>query len=134
MAGSVTHQSSADEPFGDRVERLGGHGRIRRDGVAVGESDYDLVVTPPHLRGAGVTYEAGLPSDHTKTVPEISGRLIGPLFHAQAFAEGTHTLVLEDGREFDFHVLQPDTNEIVGVSWFRFPGESGAFPANRGGP
>jgi hypothetical protein len=23
----------------------------------VGESDYDLVVAPPHLRGAGVTYQ-----------------------------------------------------------------------------
>ena len=114
-------QESAPDaaPFGDEVERLMGHGTIRRDGDVVGESDYDLVVTPPQLRGAGVTFEAGLPSSEPKSAPEISGRLIGPFFHAQPFAEGTHTLVLEDGREFDFHVMQPDTNEIIGVSWFR---------------
>jgi hypothetical protein len=106
-------------PYGDEVERLLGHGTIRHDGQVVGETDYDLVVTPPQLRGAGVTFEAGLPSSEPKTSPEISGRLIGPFFHAQPFAESTHTLVLDDGREFDFHVVQPDTNEIIGVSWFR---------------
>jgi len=33
--------------------------------------------------------------------------------------------VLEDGREFDFRVLQPETNEIVGVSWFRSSSDAG---------
>jgi hypothetical protein len=111
--------ASSDSPFGDEVERLEGHGLIRRDSTVVGEADYDLFVTPPQLRGHGITYEAGLPGVEPENVPDISGRLLGPFFQAQPFAEHIHTLMLEDGREFDFRVLQPDTNEIVGVSWFR---------------
>jgi hypothetical protein len=43
---------------------------------------------------------------------------MGPLFQAEQL-HGVHTLVLEDGRAFDFQVIQPDTNEIVGVSAVR---------------
>jgi len=106
-------------PFGDTITRLQAHGAIQHEGVTIGESDYDLIATPPHLRGTGITFEAGLPDGDQRTSPQITGRLVGPFFHAQPFAESTHTLVLNDGREFDFRVLQPDTNEIVGVSWFR---------------
>jgi hypothetical protein len=117
--------SSGGIPFGDTVERLQGHGVIRHGEVAVGETDYDVIITPPQLRGTGATFEAGLPSHEPKRVPDITGRLMGPLFQAQQFAEDVHTLVLDNGREFDFRVFRPDTNEIIGVSWLR--------PSSRGG-
>jgi hypothetical protein len=102
------------------VERLQGHGIIRRGDEQVAETDYDVMITPAELRGTGLTYEAGSPLDRApKPGPDISGRLLGPFFQAQEFAEHIHTLVLEDGREFDFRVIQPDTNEIVGVSVLR---------------
>ncbi len=104
------------------VERFQGHGIIRRGDERLAETDYDVIITPAELRGTGLTYEAGSPLDRApKAGPDISGRLLGPLFQAQEFAERIHTLVLEDGREFDFRVLQPDTNEIVGVSVLRSP-------------
>lgn len=101
------------------VERLYGHGIILRDDVRVGEADYDLIVTPPELRGTGATFEAGLPGTKSTDVPDISGRLLAPLYAAEPYAEHIHTLVLEDGRALDFRVIQPDSNEIVGVSFFR---------------
>jgi hypothetical protein len=56
---------------------------------------------------------------------DITGRLLGSFYDAEKLVEGIHTLVLADGREFDFRVLQPETNEIVGVSWFRSPSLEG---------
>jgi hypothetical protein len=107
------------------VERVQGHGIIRRGDEQLAETDYDVIITPAELRGTGLTYEAGSPLDRApKAGPDIAGRLLGPFFQAQDFAEEIHTLVLEDGREFDFRVLQPDTNEIVGVSVLRPPRDS----------
>jgi hypothetical protein len=107
------------------VERFQGHGLIRRGDETLAETDYDVIITPAELRGTGLTYEAGSPLDRApKPGPDISGRLLGPFFQAQEFAERIHTLVLEDGSEFDFRVIQPDTNEIVGVSILRSPGEA----------
>lgn len=104
------------------VERFQGHGIIRRGGEPVAETDYDIIITPAELRGTGLTFEAGSPLDRApKPGPDISGRLLGPFYQAQEFAEHIHTLVLEDGSEFDFRVIQPDTNEIVGVSVLREP-------------
>jgi hypothetical protein len=100
----------ADEPT--NIERLTGHGAVYRNGLRVLETDYDLTVTPPALRGG--TFE---PGNEPKVASDITGRLLGPLFETESL-EGVHTLVLEDGRAFDFRVIQPDTNEIVGVSWF----------------
>jgi hypothetical protein len=106
------------------VERFQGHGIIRRGNEQLAETDYDVIFTPAELRGTGLTYEAGSPLDRApKAGPDIAGQLLGPFFQAQDFAEHIHTLVLEDGREFDFRVIQPDTNEIVGVSVLRSPGE-----------
>jgi hypothetical protein len=96
------------------AERVRGHGVIRRGREKVGEADYDLMITPPHLRGA--TFE---PGNEPKVSPDITGRLLENFYAAESLADGVHTLVLEDGREFDFRVLQPETNEIIGVSWFR---------------
>lgn len=107
---STSSERQPDEP--SKIERLTGHGAIYRSGLKVLETDYDLMVTPPALRGA--TFESG---NEPKVAPDITGRLLGPLFEAESL-EGTHTLVLEDGRAFDFRVIQPDTNEIVGVGWF----------------
>ena len=110
------------------VERFQGHGMIRRGDEQLAETDYDVIITPAELRGTGLTYEAGSPLDRApKAGPDISGQLLGSFYQAQDFAEGIHTLVLEDGSEFDFRVLQPDTNEIVGVSVLRSP------PATREG-
>jgi hypothetical protein len=106
------------------VERVQGHGIIRRGDERLAETDYDVIITPAELRGTGLTFEAGSPLDRApKAGPDIAGQLLGPFFQAQEFAEDIHTLVLEDGREFDFRVIQPDTNEIVGVSMLRSPGE-----------
>ncbi len=106
----------------DAVERVVGHGVICGDGVTIGETDYDITVTPAHLRGA-VTFEPGNAALGTNDPQgaDITGRLLGSFYDAEKLVEGIHTLVLADGREFDFRVLQPETNEIVGVSWFRSP-------------
>jgi hypothetical protein len=114
-------------PIDDGIERVQGHGLIHRGPVTVAETDYDVIFTPARLRGTSLTYEAGPPNHEPKSTPSIAGRLLGPLFQAQPFAEEVHTLVLEDGREFDFRVLQPETNEIIGVSELR----SGAAPVRR---
>jgi hypothetical protein len=102
------------------VERFVGHGVIRSGGAAIGETDYDITITPAHLRGA-TTFEPGSEPLGTNDPQgaDITGRLLGSFYDAEKLVEGIHTLVLEDGREFDFRVLQPETNEIVGVSWFR---------------
>jgi hypothetical protein len=122
-AGSVHDIPRGPEqpPYGSQVERLIGHGTILHDGQPVGETDYDITVTPPHLRGTGLPFEAGLPGTEPANVPDVTGRLLGPLYQAEPYAEDVHTLVLNDGRLLDFRVIQPDTNEIVGVSWFRMP-------------
>lgn len=99
----------------DEIQRITGHGEIYCGQQRVGEADYDIIVTPAELRG--LTFE---PGNEPKVSPDITGRLLGNFFAAEKF-EGVHTLRLEDGREFDFRVLQPDTNEILGVSWFREP-------------
>ena len=114
----MANQSGASEArtfaFPADAERVRGHGVIRCGSERVGEADYELMITPPHLRGA--TFE---PGNEPKVSPDITGRLLEPLFAAESLANGVHTLVLDDGRAFDFRVLQPDTNEIIGVSWFR---------------
>jgi hypothetical protein len=110
----------------DAVERLIGRGVIRGAGSALGETDYDITITPAHLRGA-VTFEPGNEALGTNDPQgaDISGRLLAPFYATEKLVEGVYTLVLEDGREFDFRVLQPETNEIVGVSWFRSPTTEG---------
>ena len=114
------------------VERIQGHGIIRRGDERLAETDYDVIITPAELRGTGLTYEAGSPFDRApKSGPDIAGQLLGPFFQAQDFAEHIHTLVLEDGREFDFRVIQPDTNEIVGVSMLRSPGPNSPSTTTR---
>ena len=94
------------------IERIPGHGVVYRDGVRALETDYDLMITPAARRGAAFD------SRHDASdTPDITGRLLGNFFDAEALT-GTSTLVLEDGRAFDFRVIQPDTNEIVAVSGF----------------
>jgi hypothetical protein len=106
----------------DAVERVVGRGVIHSGGAVIGETDYDITITPAHLRGTA-TFEPGNEALGTNDPQgaDISGRLLGSFYSAEKLVEGIHTLVLEDGREFDFRVLQPETNEIVGVSWFRSP-------------
>lgn len=115
--------SSEGSDVPSSIERLQGHGAVYRDGLRLFETDYDLTITPPELRGA--TFE---PGREPKSSPDITGQLLGPLFETEKVAEGVSTLVLEDGRAFDFRVLQPDTNEIVGVSWFDQSREPGGRP------
>jgi hypothetical protein len=114
--GSARKDRAQELEVPDEIQRVAGHGTVRCGDATVADVDYDLTITPPHLRGT--TFE---PGNEPKVSPDITGRLMGPLFGAEALADGVHTLVLEDGREFDFRVLQPDTNEIIGVSWFRSP-------------
>ena len=123
-AGARRQADASDMPgrndMPDAIERIVGHGVIRSGGAAIGETDYDITITPAHLRG-NVTFEPGSEALGTNNPQgdDITGRLLGSFYAAEKLAEGIHTLVLEDGREFDFRVLQPETNEIVGVSWFR---------------
>jgi hypothetical protein len=100
---------------GSDIERLMGRGIVYRDGVKMLETDYELTITPQELRG--LTFE---PGSEPKVTPDITGRLLGELYQAEQLS-GTLTLVLDDGRSFRFRVIQPDTNEIVGVSWFEPP-------------
>lgn len=119
----------------DTVERIVGHGVIRHGGATIGETDYDITITPAHLRGAA-TFESGSEALGTNNPAgdDISGRLLGSFYDAEKLAEGIHTLVLEDGREFDFRVLQPETNEIVGVSRFRSSSTGSDTPGRTEGP
>jgi len=113
MSDAASHPtSSRPSPEPLKVERLTGHGAVYSGGLKVRETDYDLTVTPAAQRDA--TFEAG---NEPKVSADITGRLLGPLYDTESL-EGVHTLVLEDGRAFDFRVIQPDTNEIIGVTWF----------------
>jgi hypothetical protein len=58
--------------------------------ATVGETDWDITITPLQLRRTGVTYEAGLPGTEPTNLPEVTGRLLGPLDHAEPYAEDVH--------------------------------------------
>ena len=103
------HSTASSAPG---IERLIGHGVVYHNGVRLFEADYDLTITPPELRG--LTFE---PGNEPQGTPDITGRLLGPLYETEPIAHGA-TLVLADGRALDFRVIQPDTNEIVGVGVF----------------
>jgi hypothetical protein len=105
---------SASPDVPSQIERLLGHGVVYHNGARTLEVDYDITITPPGLQGATFA-----PGTAPASRPDITGRLLGELYDAEKLAEGTATLVLEDGRAFDFRVIQPDTNEIVAVSWFK---------------
>ena len=103
-------------PLPSEVERLTGHGQVHRDGVLLLETDYDITIAPrSQSAGPDTAHSAAASAEH-----DITGRLIGPFYTAEHLL-GRHSLVLEDGREFDFRVIQPDTNEIVAISSLRFP-------------
>ena len=116
----MSPNSSTSSPIPSEIERIAGHGVVYHNGARVGETDYDLTITPPAMQGATFA-----PGREPTTRPDITGRLLGALYDAEPFVEGTATLVLEDGRSFDFRVIQPDTNEIVAITWFRPSGASG---------
>lgn len=103
-------------PIPDDIERLKGHGVVYRKSERLGEVDYDLMIVPPHHRRAAL--EPGTPPPDR---PDITGILNGALFLGEAVHEAKDgeplTLALEDGRKFEFRVLVPDTNEIVGINW-----------------
>lgn len=109
----MSQTPAASSPLPSEIERLTGHGVVYYDGERVLDTDYDLTITPAALQGATFA-----PGTEPASRPDITGRLLGDLYDAEKLAEGTATLVLEDGRSFDFRVIQPDTNEIVGVTWF----------------
>lgn len=110
----MSETPSASSPVPSQIERLTGHGVVYHNGVRTLETDYDLTITPAALRGATFA-----PGTEPTSRPDITGRLLGDLYDAEKLAEGAATLVLEDGRSFDFRVIQPDTNEIVGLTWFK---------------
>jgi hypothetical protein len=77
-----SNASPAQMPI--NVERLTGHGRIFHGLQKVLETDYDLPLAPPSLRS--VTFE---PGNHLKVSPDITGRLMGPLFKPNNFTAFT---------------------------------------------
>jgi hypothetical protein len=104
--------STSTVPFPDDVVRMTGRGVIYKDDVRLGETGYDIMIVPPHRR-RGVLESGTPPADR----PDISGTLTDSLFHGEAGRGGHLTLALEDGHRFEFTVIVPDTNEILGVSW-----------------
>ena len=110
----MSQTPSASSPIPSEIERLLGHGVVYHNGTLALETDYDVTITPPEMRSATFA-----PGTEPTTRPDITGRLLGQLYDAEKLAEGTATLVLEDGRSFDFRVIQPDTNEIVGLTELR---------------
>jgi hypothetical protein len=113
------------------VEHLTGHGKVLRDGTPIMDLDYDLTVSLPsdrksatqrmHVRDSDepARDQASPPAERPPYL-DIAGRLLGALYTGEQLL-GVHTLVLEDGRELEFRVVQPDTNEIVAVSDLRAP-------------
>ncbi len=102
-----------------------------QDGKPIMDLDYDLTISLPSDRKSAVqrmhvrdrdepARDQPSPSSERPPYLDIAGRLLGELYTGERLP-GVHTLVLEDGRELDFRVVQPDTNEIVGVSDLRPP-------------
>jgi len=103
-----------EQNYGD-VVRLQGRGVVYRDGERLGETGYDLMVIPPdHQRP---TLEPGNPpADRV----DITGYLTDRFYIGEDVqGAGALTLVLEDGRRLQFRVLEPDTNEIIGLGDLR---------------
>jgi len=97
-------------PVPDDIIRLQGQGVVYRDGERLGETGYDLIIVPPNHRR--IVLESGhAPADR----PDITGSLTDAFFLGEAVEGGELTLALEDGRRFEFKVLVPDTNEIIGT-------------------
>jgi hypothetical protein len=99
----------------DDVVRLQGRGVVYRDGQRLGETRYDLMIIPPSHRRP--TLEPGKPPANRV---DITGRLTDRFYIGQD-VQGISalTLVLEDGRRLPFKVLEPSTNEIIGVGDLR---------------
>jgi hypothetical protein len=106
--------SARTVPVPDEILRLKGRGIVYKGDQRLGESGYDIIITPAHLRGH--VFESG---HEAKNKPDITGMLTDAFFHSQVLKD-VLTLELEDGRRFDFRVLQPETNEIVAISWLRY--------------
>lgn len=117
----MSQTPSASSPISSEFERLLGHGVVYHNGVRALEIDYDLTITPPGIQSATFA-----PGTEPMARPDITGRLLGNLYDAEKLAEGTATLVLEDGRSLDFRVIRPDTNEIVGLTELRPAGARSA--------
>jgi hypothetical protein len=104
-------------PVPNEVVRLKGKGVVYKQGERLVDTGYDIIITPAHLQDR--VFE---PGQETKNTAQITGMLTDA-FYTLGGGESTMrdvmTLELEDGRQFDFRVLRPDTNEIVGVSWLR---------------
>jgi hypothetical protein len=107
--------SRPDEHHYDDVVRLQGRGVVYRDGQRLGETGYDLMIIPPdHLRP---TLESGHPPVDRV---DITGYLTDRFFIGEDVQGGAGlTLVLEDGRRLQFKILEPDTNEIIGLGDLR---------------
>jgi hypothetical protein len=99
-------------PFPEDILHTTGRGLLYRNGERLGEVDYDLMIVPPHRRGT--VLESGTPPDDR---PDISGTLTQSPFLGEAIHGGRLTLALVDGHRFEFTVLVPETNEILGVTW-----------------
>jgi len=103
-----------EQNYGD-VVRLHGRGIVYRDGERLGETGYDLMIIPPnHSRP---TLEPGTPPVDRV---DITGYLTDRFFIGEDVqGNGPLTLVIEDGRRLQFRVLEPDTNEIIGLGNLR---------------
>src|SRR5262249_6834696 len=104
-----------DERQYDDVVRLQGRGIVYRDGQRLGETGYDLMIIPPQHRRK--TLESGTPPVDRA---DISGMLTDRFnIGEDVQGAGPLTLMLEDGRRLQFKVIEPSTNEIIGLSELR---------------
>jgi len=99
----------------DDVVRLRGRGIVYRNGQRLGETGYDLMIIPPNHRRP--TLEPGRPpADRV----DITGMLTDRFYIGEDVqGGGPLTLMLEDGRRLQFRILEPDTNEIIGIGDLR---------------
>jgi hypothetical protein len=97
-------------PAPDDIVRLQGRGVVYRNGERLGETGYDLMIVPPHHRRPVLG-----PNNPPTGRPDITGSLTESFFLDGNVRGGELTLVLQDGRRFEFKVLVPDTNEIVAI-------------------
>jgi hypothetical protein len=102
----------APAPDPEDIIRLQGRGTVYRNGQALGETGYDVIIVPPNHRR--IALESGTPPADR---PDVTGYLTDRFYIGEdVHGAGELTLQLEDGRRFEFKVLEPETNEIIGLN------------------
>ena len=84
------------------IDRLTGRGGVEREGTAICEVEYEIIVSQPTLGTPG-EQNSGAESERTPRPPDARGRL-RVLDGKRNLMEGDLTLCLTDGRRWGFTV------------------------------